>query len=89
MQHVSWLEAGTRRRYLGVIDASCSEVCIQQTNVSRTFYSQFVHLSKVVRWLEAGRMTVAGFCWDTAEEEAAVSSGSGRQRRESSGGDLA
>ena len=71
MQHVSWLEAGTRRRYLGVIDASCSEVCIQQTNVSRTFYSQFVHLSKVVRWLEAGRLTVAGFCWDTAEEEAA------------------
>ena len=71
MQHVSWLEAGTRRRYLGVIDASCSEVCIKQTNVSRIFYSQFVHLSKVLRWLEAGRLTAAGFCWDTAEEEAA------------------
>ena len=39
--------------------------------MSRIFYSQSVHLSKVVWWLEAGRLTVAGFCWDTAEEEAA------------------
>ena len=60
-----------------VIDASCSEVCIQQTNVSRIFYSQFVHLSRVLRWLEAARLSVAGFCRDT-EEEAAGRSGSGR-----------
>ena len=41
------------------------------------FYSQFVHLSKVLRWLEAARLSVAGFCRDT-EEEAAGRSGSGR-----------